>query len=145
VPGACLALVGEGPWRERLSSGRGEGVVLAGNSRDPRDWYAAADVVVVPSRWEGMALVPLEAGASGRSVVISDVAGAREAVLPGTGAVVPPEDPAALADAVGTRLRDRAATDREGAAARRHVVEDHGLAASGARMLEVYREVLDEG
>ncbi|SDL80529.1 Glycosyltransferase involved in cell wall bisynthesis [Geodermatophilus siccatus] len=142
VPGACLALVGEGPWQERLSSTGGEGVVLVGNSPDPRDWYAAADVVVVPSRWEGMALVPLEAGASGRSVVITDVAGAREAVLPGTGAVVPAEDPAALAEAVGVRLRDRAASDREGAAARRHVVEDYGLTASGARMLEVYGEVL---
>jgi glycosyltransferase involved in cell wall biosynthesis len=144
VPGACLALVGEGPWQERLSSIGGEGVVLVGNSPDPRNWYAAADVVVVPSRWEGMALVPLEAGASGRSVVITDVAGAREAVLPGTGAVVPAEDPTALAEAVGIRLRDRAATDREGAAARRHVVEDYGLTASGARMLEVYGEVLDE-
>ncbi len=141
VPGACLALVGEGPWREQLSTGA-EGVVLVGNSRDPRDWYGAADVVVVPSRWEGMALVPLEAGASGRSVVITDVAGAREAVLPGTGAVVPAEDPAALAEAVGVRLRDRAATDREGAAARRHVTDAYGLTASGARMLEVYAEVL---
>ena len=142
VPGACLALVGDGPWRDRLASAAGDGVVLAGNSPDPRDWYAAADVVVVPSRWEGMALVPLEAGASGRSVVITDVAGAREAVLPGTGAVVPVEDPAALAQAVGIRLRDRAVTDREGTAARSHVSGEFGLSASGARMLDVYAEVL---
>ncbi|MGY1640758.1 glycosyltransferase [Geodermatophilus sp. SYSU D00703] len=144
VPGARLALVGEGPWLDRLSSSAGEGVVLAGHSPDPRDWYAAADVLVVPSRWEGMALVPLEAGASGRSVVMTDVAGAREVLLPGTGAVVPTEDVAALAGAVSARLQDRAAADREGAAARGHVTDSYGLSASGARMLEVYAEVLDE-
>ncbi len=142
VPGARLVLVGEGPWRDRLEPAAGEGVVLAGNSPDPRDWYAAADVVVVPSRWEGMALVPLEAGASGRSVVISDVAGAREAVVPGTGAVVPVEDPGALADAVAARLRDPAGVDREGAAARERVIAAFGLDASGARVLDVYAEVL---
>ncbi len=144
VPGARLALVGEGPWRERLSSAAGEGVAVVGNSADPRDWYASADVVVVPSRWEGMALVPLEAGASGRSVVMSDVAGAREAVVPGTGQVVPQEDPAALAAALAERLRDRAHADREGAAAREHVVADYGLQATGAQMLEVYAEVLGD-
>ncbi|MGY1690873.1 glycosyltransferase [Geodermatophilus sp. SYSU D01105] len=143
VPDARLALVGEGPWRERLAATAGGGVVLVGNSPDPRDWYAAADVVVVPSRWEGMALVPLEAGASGRSVVITDVAGAREAVPPDAGAVVPAEDAAALAEAVALRLREPAVARREGAAARRHVTDAHGLDASGAQMLEVYAEVLD--
>jgi glycosyltransferase involved in cell wall biosynthesis len=142
VPGARLVLVGEGPWRDRLAAAAGDGVVLAGNSDDPRRWYAAADVVVVPSRWEGMALVPLEAGASGRSVVITDVAGAREAVVPGTGAVVAVEDVDALAGALATRLLDPAAADGEGAAARRHVEAHHGLAGSGARMQAVYDEVL---
>ncbi|MGY1662356.1 glycosyltransferase [Geodermatophilus sp. SYSU D00705] len=142
VPGARLVLVGEGPWRERLAAVAEPDVVLAGNSGDPRDWYAAADVVVVPSRWEGMALVPLEAGSSGRSVVMTDVAGAREAVSPGTGAVVPAEDPAALAEAVQVRLRDRAAADRQGAAARRHVVEHFSLSVSGVRMQAVYQELL---
>ncbi len=144
VPGARLVLVGEGPWGERLTAAAVEDVVLSGNCPDPRDWYAAADVVVLPSRWEGMALVPLEAGSSARSVVMTDVAGAREAVLPGTGAVVPVEDPEALAQAVADRLRDRTAADREGARARLHVTEQFGLAASGAGMLEVYAEVLGE-
>ncbi|SFO77072.1 Glycosyltransferase involved in cell wall bisynthesis [Geodermatophilus dictyosporus] len=144
VPDARLALVGEGPWRERLSAAAGEGVLVAGNSSDPRDWYAAADVIVVPSRWEGMALVPLEAGASGRSVVISDVAGAREAVVPGTGAVVPVEDPAALAEAVAARLRDRVGADREGVAGRDHVTGAFGLDVSGARMLDVYADLLGD-
>jgi glycosyltransferase involved in cell wall biosynthesis len=142
VPGARLAFVGDGPWRERLAAAAAADVVIAGNSVDPRDWYAAADVVVIPSRWEGMALVPLEAGASGRSVVVTDVAGAREAVIAGTGAVVPVGDVAALADAVGSRLGDPTTADTEGAAARRHVTDAYGLAASSAKMLQVYAELL---
>lgn len=142
VHGSRLALVGDGPWRHRLAADAGEEVMFVGNSSDPRDWYAAADVVVVPSRWEGMALVPLEAGASGRSVVITDVAGAREAVPPGSGAVVSAEDAEELAQAIAIRLEDRDAADREGAVGRGHVVTYHDLAASGARVADIYDELL---
>ncbi|MGC1210338.1 MAG: glycosyltransferase, partial [Micromonospora sp.] len=88
LPAAALALVGGGPPPAGASAG--PGLVLAGSVRDPRDWYAAADVVVCPSRWEGMALVPLEAMARGRSVVATDVGGTRQAVPPDAGALVPP-------------------------------------------------------
>jgi glycosyltransferase involved in cell wall biosynthesis len=142
VPAARLALVGEGPWRERLAARVDDGIRLVGNADDPRDWYAAADVVVAPSRWEGMALVPLEAAASGRSVVMSDVAGAREAVPPGCGAVVPIGDAGALAEAVSLRLADVRRADDEGVAGRRHVQTRFGLAATAAALLAVYQEVL---
>ena len=77
VPEAQLILVGDGPDRqalERLAEGV-EGVMFAGARTDVPLWMAAADVVVVPSRWEGMALVPLEAMACARSVVATDVNG----------------------------------------------------------------------
>lgn len=142
LPDADLALVGQGPWRERLEADAGEGVAFVGNSTEPAGWYAAADVVVVPSRWEGMALVPLEAGAGARSVVITDVAGARETVPDGCGAVVPREDPGALAEALIRRLGDPGRAEREGDAARAHVTTHHGLEVGGARMLAVYDELL---
>jgi len=144
VPGARLALVGDGPEGDAVRAAAGPHVLLPGNSSDPRDWYAAADVVVVPSRWEGMALVPLEASASGRSVVISDVAGAREAVPSDAGSVVPVEDPAAVAGAIASRLRDRTAADREGAAGRSHVLAGYSLPVTGRRMRLVYDQVLGD-
>jgi glycosyltransferase involved in cell wall biosynthesis len=134
--------VGEGPRRAFLEERAVEGVTLFGNTDDPRDWYAAANVVVVPSRWEGMALVPLEAAASARPVVMTDVAGAREAVPAGTGEVVPPEDHIALASAVIRRLEDLDVAAREGRAARRHVVSSYALMANGSRMQWVYESVL---
>ncbi len=142
VPGAEVVLVGEGPWRERLSEQVSDGVTLVGNAADPRDWYAAADVIVVPSRWEGMALVPLEAGASARSVVISDVNGAHEAVTSSSGAVVRVEDAIELADALVRRLTDARLRDDEGAVGRQHVVAHFSLDATAAALSSVYDEVL---
>jgi glycosyltransferase involved in cell wall biosynthesis len=107
------------------------------------DWYVAADVVVLPSRWEGMALVPLEAAACGRSVVVTDVAGAREAVPDEAGsAIVPPGDATALATALVSRLGNRQAADREGERTRRHVLRHHDARRSTDSVLAVYRDVL---
>jgi glycosyltransferase involved in cell wall biosynthesis len=121
VPGAKLVLVGSGPEEERIRALAGEGVELVGARDDLIHWYAAADVVVAASRWEGMSLVPLEAMASGRSVVATDVSGAREAIGEEAGAVVALDDTAALAEATAERLLDRERADLEGRAGRRRV------------------------
>ncbi|WP_345944485.1 glycosyltransferase, partial [Streptomyces sp. SID7804] len=69
VPDARLVLVGDGPERDRLRAAAPPSVLFAGAVTDVSRWYQAADVVVLPSRWEGMALAPLEAMACGRPVV----------------------------------------------------------------------------
>ncbi len=122
VPGARLILVGDGPMRQALEAAAGPGIVFPGASADLATWYAAADVVVLPSRWEGMALVPLEAMASGRSVVATEVDGIREALEPGAGQVVSAGDRTALVDAVSRRLADQALCAAEGAAGRARAV-----------------------
>jgi glycosyltransferase involved in cell wall biosynthesis len=142
VAGVTLALVGDGPDREELSGRAPEDVRFVGRA-DPLDWYVAADVVVLPSRWEGMALVPLEAAACGRSVVVTDVAGARETIPDDAGsAVVPPEDATALAAALVPRLANREAADREGERARQHVLRQHDVRRTTGSVLDVYRDVL---
>ncbi len=145
VPDARLALVGDGPWQARLEQRAEPRVLFSGNAVDPRPWFAAADVVVVPSRWEGMALVVLEAGASARTVVVTEVAGAREQVPWGCGEVVPREDPSALADALVSRLQDRRRADSEGEALRRHVQGSYSLRASADAMLALYDDALGLG
>jgi glycosyltransferase involved in cell wall biosynthesis len=94
-----------------------------GAASDVRPWLVAADVVVLPSRWEGLPLTLLEALAVGRPVVGSHIPGIAE-VLPATaGGLVPAEDPTALAEAIAARLcrPDRAAA--EGAAGARHAAK----------------------
>jgi glycosyltransferase involved in cell wall biosynthesis len=118
VPDAHLVLVGDGPMRERWQAGGHRQVRWWGHDNAVADFYTAADVVVVPSRAEGMALVPLEAMASGRSVVAFDVGGVRQSVGE-AGAVVPAENVPALAAAVAARLADPVLAAGEGLAGRR--------------------------
>jgi glycosyltransferase involved in cell wall biosynthesis len=150
IPDARLALVGDGPDRAalRLQAAGLPGpaaVLLAGDVPDARPWCAAADVVVLPSRWEGMALAPLEAMAAGRPVVLTDVPGARECLPPGheRGGLVPPEDEHALAAAVAGALADPGECARRGAQARAHVEARHDVRGSVRRVSQLYREVLD--
>lgn len=142
VDGARLVLVGDGPDAAQLRARAVEGVHLAGGSDRIGAWLAAADVVVVPSRWEGMALVPLEAMARGRSVVAFDVTGIAESVPDGAGAVVPPGDVEALATAVGARLRREVDPDHEGRSGRAHVEAEHDVARTADRLAAAYEELL---
>jgi glycosyltransferase involved in cell wall biosynthesis len=116
-PTAELTLVGGGDLYESMLARGAEGVTFTGPVDDVRDWLAAADLVALPSRWEGLPLTALEAFATGRAVVASAVPGLIETVTPDVGALVPPEDPDALAGAITGRLRDPASLRTEGAAA----------------------------
>jgi glycosyltransferase involved in cell wall biosynthesis len=131
VPDAVLALVGGGAARSELAVAAGEGVFLFGERAEVRDWLAAADVVVVPSRWEGMSYAMLEAMSRGRCVVASDVGGAREAIGAeagrAAGTLVPPADVTALADAVIDRLMDADLAAAEGAEGARRARDRHDI------------------
>lgn len=142
VPDAQLVLVGDGPARPALTAAAPPGVVFAGRAGDPRPWYAAADVVVLPSRWEGMSMVQLEAMASARCVLATDVSGVAEA-LPDGAVVLPVGDPAALGDALAARLSQPALVAAEAAAARDRARSTYDVRRSATRVREVYAEVLD--
>lgn len=102
VPALRLELLGEGPQAASLEAA---GARLHGWREDVRPLLARADVVVLPSRWEGFGLVALEAMASRRPVVATAVPGLRE-VVGDAALVVPPEDVEALVAALELLGRD---------------------------------------
>ncbi|MEU9407978.1 glycosyltransferase [Streptomyces sp. NPDC048281] len=153
VPDARLALVGDGPDREALGrlaaaatppASVAAPVEFVGPVADVRPWYRAADLVVLPSRWEGMALAPLEALACGRPVLVTDVDGARESLPPGQAAhcLVPPGRPGALAGAVAALLLDPVLRASLGDRGRRHVLSTHDVRRTAEAVAELYRELL---
>lgn len=116
-PTAQLCIVGDGDLLPALRRGAPAGVRFVPPCADSRPWYAAADVVVLPSRWEGLSLTLLEALASGCSVVVSDIPGLAEAVPTGVGARVQVADAPALADSIIQRLAETSLRAAEGRAA----------------------------
>lgn len=102
-----------------------------------RALLAGARALVVPSTYEGMPLVVLEAMAAGVPVVASRVSGIPEVVLDGeTGWLVPPEDPAALAAALAEVAGDGVEAARRGAAGWRRVEELYRPRQAAERWLE---------
>ncbi|MGV9314733.1 glycosyltransferase family 4 protein [Streptomyces sp. NPDC003691] len=144
VPDARLILVGDGPDRAALTRLAPPGVRFAGAIHDIRPWLRAADAVVLPSRWEGMALAPLEAMACGLPVVVTDVSGARESLPPGhdTYGLVPPDDPAALAAALGRLLADPELRARLGREARTHTRATCDVRQTAAAVSGLYQDLL---
>jgi glycosyltransferase involved in cell wall biosynthesis len=113
LPSARLLIAGEGPERGRLeeiiaSHDLGDRVRLLGNVERPDDLYRAADLFVLPSRYEGFPFAMLEAMAAGLPVVATRFGGADEMVEHGReGLLVSGGDIDGLADAIGTALGDR--------------------------------------
>ena len=96
-------------------------VYFAGSRAEVDQWLRGAEVFVLPSQWEARALVAQEAMAAGTPVVATDVGGLHDLVA-GTGLLVPPGDPEAIARVTGSVLADAAlreelATAGRGAAA----------------------------
>lgn len=120
VPDALLVLVGDGPDAPDLLARAPQSVRLTGATSDVSTWYAAADIVVMPSRWEAMAMVPLEAEASARVVVATGVAGVAESLSPNS-IIVAPGDASAMTSALVRLLSDPAGARARGWAAREHV------------------------
>jgi glycosyltransferase involved in cell wall biosynthesis len=103
--------------------------------------YARAAVVVMPSRFEGLGMVALEAQAAGTPVVGFDVDGLRDAVGVG-GVLAPAGDLPALRAAVEDLLQDPARRQELGARGRVVVVAEHSWDAIGARLEEIYRSLI---
>lgn len=115
-------------------------VHLSGHRDDMPNVFAAADVVVCPSRFESFGVVNVEAMASGKPVVSTNNGGPREVVVDGvSGYLVPPDDAAALAERVGELLHSAAQRASMGAAGRLRAVQVFGAEAAGAAFWSAVR------
>jgi glycosyltransferase involved in cell wall biosynthesis len=140
VPGAALRIAGDGEHRAALERkaaelGLGSAVSFLGTRDGPqvRALLRGAAALVVPSIYEGMPLVVLEAMEAGVPVVASAVSGIPEVVVGGeTGWLVPPESPEALAGALEEVLNGLPEARRRGEAGRRRVEERYRPAIAAA-------------
>lgn len=127
---AHLCLVGDGPLRPELEARAAAGpaaarVTFAGAVEDVADYLRAADLLVLPSRAEGMSNVILEAMACAVPVITSDLSGNRDVlgVDRTRGWLVPRDDPGALAEAIQGLLASPSLRAEIGSAARAVALE----------------------
>jgi glycosyltransferase involved in cell wall biosynthesis len=137
-----FVVVGEGPRRSALLERAGGAVTFLGRHPDAASCYAAMDVVVVPSLWEGGPITVLEAMAMGRVVVTTDVGMVREVITDGVnGRIVPPGDAEALAMAVRALADDRGSADGMAALGRQTIEDGFASELMVDRVAALYREL----
>jgi glycosyltransferase involved in cell wall biosynthesis len=147
VPEARLVVLGEGAERARLEAlalelGVRDRVLLPGRVGDVAAWLSRAELLVHPVRWEGFGLALLEAMLVARPVVASAVSSIPEIVVDGeTGVLVPPDDPRALAAAIGGLLADPERAARLGAAGRERARREFSVEKMAAGTLAVYERI----
>jgi D-inositol-3-phosphate glycosyltransferase len=105
-------------------------------------YYAAAEVVVMPSHYESFGMVALEAMACGTPVIASRVGGLAHLIQDGeTGYFVPAQDPHALAEKLRLLFVDNALRIRLGAQAA-HYAQDFGWEMITSKVVAVYQEMV---
>lgn len=116
----------------------GLSVRLAGHQPDVRPYLALADLIVLPTKREGLGMVVLEAAAMGIPAITTNVTGAIDSVVDGaTGYLVDYGDHVALARAIGGLLDDERERAAMGARARQRVLRDFAPEAVSRRLVDV--------
>ena len=147
-PDARLLVVGDGRLRAQLQSQVHEqqledGVTFTGVRSDIPEILSALDLFVLPSLWEGLPNVILEAMAAGLPVVATAVGGAPELVADGqTGLLVPPAQAEALEQAIMQMLENPAQAKNMGQAGHERVLTHFSLAQTVAATTALYDELL---
>ncbi|MBW4710796.1 glycosyltransferase family 4 protein [Roseobacter sp. YSTF-M11] len=146
LPQLHLVLVGDGPDRARLeetATPLGDAVTFTGylSQDDVARAMQAADIFVLPSFAEGVPVVLMEAFASARPVIATQVAGVGELVEEGeSGFLVPPGDVETLAARIRSLADDADLRQRMGARGRARVTEDFDIRIEAARLVRLFAE-----
>jgi glycosyltransferase involved in cell wall biosynthesis len=125
--------------------GLGETVQFLGIRSDVPDLLCAADVLVFPSRWEGLGSVLLEAMALETPIVVSDLPPVREVLDASTCILVRPNDAPSLAVAILRTLTDDTGATMRASLARAHFLATFTIDGVADRMVAFYDRAIRSG
>lgn len=146
-----LVIIGDGAERDALLAQRNRlGLEQRVEFRAP-DWEGtpapdqiwAFDGFVLPSRLEGFPVTIIEAQLAGVPVIATDVGSVRESIIDGeTGWIVPPERPAAIAEAIHDLIRNPEDASRRAKLAQQRAQDEFTIDATVSRYVELYEDLL---
>ncbi len=143
-----LVVAGDGPQRDMLecfiaTEPAGQNIIPLGYTNDVRGVLSAADILAMPSRWEGFGLAAAEAMAAGLPVVATSVPGLKDVCVDEqTALLVQPDDSDALARKIGQLTADAELRDRLGQAGRQRVEQMFDISKMVAAHEQLYRTLL---
>ena len=143
-----LLLVGDGPTRRQIDKeandlGLARRIEFLGERDDIQSLLTAADLFVLPSKWEGLPLSILEAMRAGLPVIATNIGGVGEAVTDGvTGYLTAPGDAAQLRHRLQHLIRSPELLATMGAAARQRYEQDFRIETMVQKTVAVYRDVV---
>ncbi len=143
-----FVIAGDGPQREMVESfvdrQGGSGCVrYLGRVDEVRAILSAADMLAMPSRWEGLPLAAAEAMAASLPIVATRVAGLSELVVDGeTGLLIPPDDATSLVEAIERLAGDAALREKLGAAGRQRVIKKFSIDTNVAAHEKLYLQIV---
>ncbi|WP_281842199.1 glycosyltransferase [Sinisalibacter aestuarii] len=146
-PDLHLLIVGEGEERARLEAltaelGLDHAVTFAGFRSDVADVLRVAELFVLPTLWDALPTVLIEAMAADLPIVASNVGGIPDMVRDGTdGILVPKDDVPALTGAIGAIMGDEAHRQEMARAARERVEAEFSLPIQVGKLADLYREL----
>jgi glycosyltransferase EpsF len=150
VPSAKLLLVGAGPLLRSVEDeirtrGLGDAIMLLGIRNDVARLMRCCDVLLLPSVFEGLPVVALEALSSYLPIVASDIPGIRDEVVRDgeTGLIRPVSDVNGLADAVVQVIQDDALAKRLASRGRELAEAEYSLEATAQRYVQLYRDCMN--
>ena len=131
------------PARTRSAIGNDSRIILAGEAEDTSSFYAAMDILVLPSHREGFGLVAAEANAMELPVIATNIPGCVDAIAcEQTGTLIPRYDPAALVAAVTRYLDNPVLREAHGRKGRLRVLQQFRRTDGFGRIHAEYRKVL---
>jgi len=139
-----IAIVGDGPLKENLNNltaelGVNGEVKFLGVRKDIEELMVSSKIFVLPSRWEGLPMVILEAMSRGMSIIATKVGGIPELIENGKeGILISPEDSETLARAISSLLKNEELQEKLSQAAYEKVRENYSIETYSAKMLDFY-------
>ena len=149
LPDSILVIVGSGPEEEsakELITARGldDKIIMLGEREDALEILSLFDVFVLPSLWEGLPYVLLEAALMEKPVVATAVDGVLEIIEDGTtGILVPAEDSEKLAEAVLHMVADRVRSQKMARQLKCEVIEKYTLTRMVEQVQDLYSRLSD--
>ena len=148
-PRPVLVIAGVGKLFEKIKSQISElqlesVVNCLGARNDVPQLLAASDIYISSSHWEGLPMALLEAMMAGLPTVATSVGDIPKVVTPETGILVPPQDPACLAEALGDLVSMPEKARAMGAAARTRATQEYSLDIWIKRLTSLYEETVSQ-